>query len=85
MSSARSIYRLFAAVAAALLLGACTNVAKFDYSAAPGALPRFSEAGSGTKSIAVMPFMDQRGTKFYDPELAALCDRELHMCDGQFI
>ena len=59
-----------AGVAAALLLGACTNIAKFDYSAAPGALPRFSEAGSGTKSVAVMPFMDRRGTKYFDPELA---------------
>jgi len=59
-----------AGVAAALLLGACTNIAKFDYSAAPGALPRFGEAGSGRKSVAVMPFMDQRGTKYFDPELA---------------
>lgn len=67
----RKFFLSAACIAAALLLGACTNVAKFDYSAAPGALPRFSEAGSGTKSIAVMPFMDQRGTKFYDPELAA--------------
>ena len=63
-----------AVVAAALLLGACTNVAKFDYSAAPGTLPRFSEAGSGTKSVAVMPFMDQRGSKYFDPEQVDLAE-----------
>ena len=63
-----------ACVAAALLLGACTNVAKFDYTAAPGALPRFGEAGSGTKSVAVMPFMDQRGAKFFDPAQAELAE-----------
>ena len=49
------------AVAAALVLGACNNIAKFDYNGAPGTLARFAEAGSATKSVAVMPFMDQRG------------------------
>lgn len=57
--------------AAAFLLGACTNVATFDYSAAPGTLAKLREAGSATKSIAVMPFMDQRGTKYFDPSQAA--------------
>ena len=51
-----------ACAAAALLLGACTSVATFDYTAAPGAMMRFREAGSATKSVAVMPFMDQRGS-----------------------
>ena len=49
------------AVAAALVLGACNNIAKFDYNGAPGTLARFAEPGSATKSVAVMPFMDQRG------------------------
>ena len=49
-------------IAAACILSACNNVATFDYSAAPGTMARFREAGSATKSIAVMPFMDQRGT-----------------------
>jgi len=56
--------------AAALVLGACTNFATFDYSAAPGTLAKFREAGSATKSVAVMPFMDQRGTKYFDPAQA---------------
>ena len=51
-----------ACAAAALLCGACTSVATFDYTAAPGAMMRFREAGSATKSVAVMPFMDQRGS-----------------------
>ena len=53
--------------AAALLLGACTNVAKFDYQAAPGTLAKLREPGSGIKSVAVMPFMDQRGIVSSDP------------------
>ena len=51
-----------ACAAAALLCGACTSVATFDYTAAPGAMMRFREAGSATKSVAVMPFMDHRGS-----------------------
>ena len=39
----------------------CTSVAKFEYSSAPGSMIRLQESGSGSKSIAVMPFMDQRG------------------------
>ena len=58
-------------IAAACILSACNNVATFDYSAATGTLARFREAGSATKSVAVMPFMDQRGTKYFDPEQAA--------------
>jgi len=58
--------------AAALLLGACNNVATFDYADAPGTLAKFAEAGSGTKSVAVMPFLDQRGAKYFDPAQAGL-------------
>ena len=59
-------------IAAAFILNACTNIATFDYTAAPGTMARFREAGSATKSIAVMPFMDQRGTKYFDPAQASL-------------
>ena len=59
----------FAAVA--LVLSACTNVAKFDYQAAPGTLAKLREPGSATKTIAVMPFMDQRAMGNFDPDLAA--------------
>ena len=62
---------LSAAFAAALVLSACTNVAKFDYGAAPGTLAKLREPGSATKSVAVMPFMDQRGMGNFDPALAA--------------
>ena len=48
-------------IAAALVLGACNNIAKFDYNGAQGTLAKFAEPGSATKSVAVMPFMDQRG------------------------
>ncbi len=52
---------LSAAIAAsALVLSACTNIAKFDYGAATGTLAKLREPGSATKSVAVMPFMDQR-------------------------
>ena len=53
--------------AAALVLSACTNVAKFDYQSAPGTLAKLREPGSATKSVAVMPFMDQRGMGNIDP------------------
>lgn len=46
--------------AAALVLSACTNVAKFDYQAAPGTMVKLREPGAASKSVAVMPFMDQR-------------------------
>ena len=62
----RSIILSAAFAAAALVLSACTNVAKFDYQAAPGTLIKLREPGSATKTIAVMPFMDQRGTPFAD-------------------
>ena len=67
----RSIILSAAFAAAALVLSACTNVAKFDYQAAPGTLAKFREPGSATKSVAVMPFMDQRGMGNFDPALAA--------------
>ena len=59
-------------IAAALVLGACNNIAKFDYNGAQGTLAKFAEPGSATKSVAVMPFMDQRGAKYFDPSQAGL-------------
>ena len=53
--------------AATLVLSACTNVAKFDYQAAPGTMIRLREPGSAAKSVAVMPFMDGRGAKYFEP------------------
>lgn len=55
------------AAAAALWLSGCTNVATFDYTNAPGTMVKLQDPGSGVKSIAVLPFMDQRGTKYFDP------------------
>ena len=63
----RNIILSAAFVAVALVLSACTNVAKFDYQAAPGTLAKLREPGSATKSVAVMPFMDQRGIGNIDP------------------
>lgn len=62
----RKFQFLSGAVFAAALAG-CTNVATFDYAAAPGTMARFQEAGTGVKTVAVMPFLDQRGTKYFDP------------------
>ena len=59
----------FSAVVTALaaLLAGCTNVATFDYNAAPGTITVFQEAGQARKTVAVMPFMDQRGSAAADP------------------
>lgn len=57
---------LIAGVCSAVLSG-CANVATFDYSSALGTMSKFQEAGTATKTIAVLPFMDQRGTKYFDP------------------
>ena len=59
----------FAAIA--LVLSACTNIAKFDYQAAPGTMAKLREPGSAAKSVAVMPFMDQRGMGYIAPGQAA--------------
>ena len=67
----RSIILSAAFAAAALVLSACTNVAKFDYQAAPGTLVKLREPGSATKSVAVMPFMDQRSMGYIAPGQAA--------------
>ena len=70
----RNIILSAAFAAVALVLSACTNVAKFDYQAAPGTLAKLREPGSATKSVAVMPFMDQRGIGNIDPSQAPAHD-----------
>ena len=53
----------------AAFLAGCTNVATFDYNAAPGSITVFQEAGrSGKKTVAVLPFMDQRSSGILDPD-----------------
>ena len=44
----------------------CTGVARFDYTDAQGTMSVFQEQGAGTKTITVLPFLDQRGTKYFD-------------------
>ena len=46
--------------AAALCAAGCTSVATFDYEGARGTMIRVNPNG-GSKTVAVMPFMDQRG------------------------
>jgi hypothetical protein len=55
--------------AAGIFAGGCTNTARFDYTGTMGTMLRVP-ANSG-KSIAVLPFMDQRGQKYVDPALLA--------------
>ena len=57
---------LFVMAAAALLTG-CTNVATFDYNGARGTVAVFQEKGSAQKTVAVLPFMDQRSAAVTDP------------------
>ena len=67
----RKIILSTAFAAAALVLSACTNIAKFDYQSAPGTMAKLREPGSATKSVAVMPFMDQRGMGHIAPGQSA--------------
>ncbi len=65
MSEKISILSLLAVLA--LVFSGCTSVATFDYTQAQGTLAVFQEWGTGTKTITVLPFLDQRGTKYFDP------------------
>lgn len=49
------------------MLAGCTNVATFDYNAAPGTMTVFQEAGRARKTIAVLPFADRRSSKALNP------------------
>ena len=54
--------------AAALVAGVtgCNNAGTFDYSSAHGTLIKLQEKGIAQKSIAVLPFLDQRGSKYFE-------------------
>lgn len=56
-----------AAIALISLLTGCTNVATFDYNAAPGSVASFQEPGRAKKTVAVLPFMDQRTSGAVNP------------------
>ena len=61
-------HKLSAAVVLISLLAGCTNVATFDYNNAPGSVVSLRESGTATKTIAVLPFLDQRGSSVADPD-----------------
>lgn len=48
-----------------LVLSGCTSVTTFDYTNAQGTLAVFQEKGIATKTITVLPFLDQRGAKYF--------------------
>ena len=54
------VYAKTLLAAVALCAAGCTSVATFDYEGARGTMIRVSPNG-GVKTVAVMPFMDQRG------------------------
>ena len=54
-------------IALTALLSGCSNVATFDYNAAPGTITVFKEAGQAGKTVAVLPFIDQRGAGVTSP------------------
>lgn len=53
---------LVAFAASGILFSGCTNMRKFDYGDTPGPMIQFGEAAD-RKSVAVLPFIDQRGLK----------------------
>ena len=63
----KRVFRFIGIAITTSFLTGCTNVATFDYATAPGPMAKFQEKGVAKKSIAVLPFMDQRGTKYFDP------------------
>jgi len=71
--SIKTMFLSSALVVVTVLLSGCTNIARFDYTDAPGPMVQFPEARE-RKSIAVMPFLDQRGM-----EIINLGDRPQHI------
>jgi len=57
---------IFAAAVAASVLTACANLATFDYDTAASPMAVFPEFSAPKKTVAVVPFLDQRDTKYYD-------------------
>jgi len=50
-----------------VILTGCSSVATFDYASAPGIMAKFEKSEASKKTVAVVPFLDQRDTKYYDP------------------
>ena len=62
-------HKLSAAAAVLIsLLAGCTNVATFDYNNAPGSAASFRESGTAAKTVAVLPFLDQRSAGISSPD-----------------
>ena len=59
--------KTLAAAAVAVILTGCSSVATFDYASAPGVMAKFEKSEASQKTVAVVPFLDQRQTKYYDP------------------
>ena len=57
---------LFAAAVAVSVLTACANLATFDYNAAVSPMAEFKDVKVPKKTVAVVPFLDQRDSKYYD-------------------
>ena len=64
----KKLYFSTVAIALVSLLAGCTNVATFDYSAAPGTITVFQTAGQAGKTVAILPFIDQRGARVTNPD-----------------
>ena len=58
--------QILVAAFAASVLTACSSVATFDYDSASSPMAVFQDAGVPTKTVAVVPFLDQRDAKYYD-------------------
>ena len=57
--------KILAAVLTASVLSACSDLATFDYDTAVSPMAEFHEVAP-KKTVAVVPFLDYRGTKYYD-------------------
>lgn len=58
--------QILAAAFAASVLAACSSVATFDYDTAVSPMAEFQDVSVPKKTVAVVPFLDQRDTKYYD-------------------
>lgn len=61
------LIRLLTVLAIAGFAAGCTNVARFDYVHSQGSMVKFPDSIVPKKTIAVLPFLDQRGIKYVDP------------------
>ena len=58
--------RILVAAFAASVLTACSSVATFDYDTATSPMAEFKDVKVPKKTVAVVPFLDQRDAKYYD-------------------